>query len=269
MNGRLEALVTIASQSVTADIGGGPVVVSLTDGTYYPTDLLAHVELRLETVLGVGFTITKDWGENGAGPWTLARDSGTYKLLFASLAQANLFGVATAAAWNAAPAASFTSSSGMLGVWLPGCPVSSDDPAGLDFDLPGHLETDRRETLGPTGRLATYQSTSSYPCFERIRWSHVSRDRALYGVNPAIVSWTKFRRDCLSGGNSTYFPIDENGRAPTVRFYYDADNNLLLGQATGYDGEYQVALPASEALKRAVPGWNGLWTVEIEEMTKT
>src|SRR5574343_920547 len=264
MNGRLEALITLASQTFAVDDGGGADTVTLTDGTYYWTDLLAHVEARIEAAVGTDFTVTASFGETGSGKITIAKNSGTFKLLFSSTAQANLFGVAAATDWNGAAAASFTSARGVMGVWLPQCGMDGPD---LDFDIAGHLETDLRHTMGPTGVVSAWISTSSYRSFKGVRWVHVDRDHALDGVNAAVVSWSQFVRQSQWGGDS-YFPISPAGLAPPVRVYYNADTSALLGSATGGDGVYSLVLKPSLRLARATEGWTGLWTVELTELVK-
>lgn len=266
MNGRLEALITIpAGATLTVDDGGGADVATLNNGTLYWTDLLAEIEAELEDAVGAGFTVSASFGELGTGRITIAKDSGTFKLLFSSDGLANLFGVAAAGTWNAAPAASFTSAAGVLGVWLPHCAMSGDK---LDFDLQGHLKSDARYTMGPTGVTSTFVSTSAYRSFKGVRWVMVDRDRALDSVSSTVVSWQQFVRESLWGGNA-YFPIDEAGLAPTVRVYYNADTDALIGAATGGDGVYSLVLKPDLELVQVTTGWTGLWTVEVQEMVKT
>src|SRR5574343_828862 len=113
MNGRLEALITLASQTFAVDDGGRSDTVTLTDGTYYWTDLLAHVEARIEAAVGTGFTVTASFGETGSGKITIAKNSGTFKLLISTTTKEKLFGVAAATDWNGPAAASVPSARGV------------------------------------------------------------------------------------------------------------------------------------------------------------
>lgn len=258
MNGRLEAQATLTAQSVTADIGGGPVVVSFPDGDYFATDLAAMVETRLEAVLGAGFTVTVDLVEGGTGRITVAKNAGTVKILFASTAQANLFGVAAVGDWNAAPAASFTSAAGLLQVWLPDAPMSNIDPL-----VDGFLTTNAGYLKTPTGDLSLRVGDGHRRHLD-VTWSHVRRARVLDGADVALVSWEQFVRETQHGANA-FFPLSVGGYPPRVRFYRDATAGLVVGVG---DGEFRMRAPRDLRGVRPVAEFTAYYTVVIPELVK-
>lgn len=258
MNGRLEAAATLASQSITADIGGGPVVVTFPDGDYFATDLAAMVEARLEAVLGAGFAVTTALTEAGSGKITVAKDAGTVKILFASTGQANLFGVAAVGDWNAAPAASWTSAAGMLQVWLPDAPMSNIDPL-----VDGFLTTNAGYLKSPLGDLSL-RIGAGHKRHLDVTWSHVRRARVLDGADAALVSYEQWVRETQHGSN-TFFPLTVGGYPPPVRFYRDATASLLVGPG---DGEFRMRAPRDFRGVRPVAEFTAYYTVVIPELVK-
>lgn len=258
MNGRIEAAATLTSQQVSADIGGGPVVVSFPNGEYFATDFVQMFEARLEAVLGVGFAVSAVLTEAGSGRLTVARDSGTVKILFGSLELANLCGVAAVGDWNAAPAASFTAAAGLQNAWLPDAPMSEVDPL-----TDGFLLTNAGYLTSPTGDLSV-RVGSGHNRHQGVTWSHVRRARAVDGADAALVSWGQFVRITQFEGSSL-FAHSAGGQPPAVRVYRDATANVLFG--TG-DGEYRMRAARDLAMPRPVNNFLAYYTVTIPELKK-
>lgn len=255
---------TPATFDLVADIGAGAVPFVVAPASLYPSELLAAIELAIETATGSAFTVTKSFGEGGTGKWTLAKNAGTFKLLFDNDEQAQLLGVAAAATWNGGLAASFTSSAGVKGVFLPNCDLAGP---GMNFKIPGHLRTDAVHTMSPSRRVKRLVANSAYS-FKKPGWKCLDEDHALDGVNSAVVSWQQFIRETQLGGYSPYFDLTSTGDAPTVKIYYDADNNLVLGAATGNDGVYDLVFDPELEPDQITEGWTGLWSAELFEIVK-
>lgn len=258
MNGRIESQCTLTGAEVKVDIGGGMVTVPLIDGDYYPPELLAMLEAEIESTLGVGFTVTTSFLESGTGQWGLAKNTGTFVLQFQS-GLSPLFGVAGKDDWNVAPATSYTSAAGMLGMWLPDAPMSN-----VDILTDGFLTTNAGYLKSPgSGDLSLRVGAGHYR-HRDITWSHVRRPRAVDGASSSLVSWGQFVRETQFGGN-TYFPHSIGGYPPRVRVFRDATAGLLLG--TG-DGEYRMKATRDLAMPRPVNEFLAYYTVVIPELVK-
>jgi hypothetical protein len=260
---RLEALITISGQTIQVNTGAGNVAVSLTDGTYYGTALLAHVQARIIAVIGGVWTVTGNFGFLGDGIVSVTRSGGTFKIQFANDAQAQLFGVALSTSWNGAFQGTWTGTLGMKGVWLPKCPIDGED---LHLGLKGQSRSDESQLIGPQGQLYG-DSSNEYFSFQQLMFEMV-QDRRAVDSGSSIVNWQSWVRTCLLAGDGTYFPRP-GGVAPTVKVYIDADTNTVLGSDAGGDGVYRLVLGEKAlGLRRYMKGYAGWWTVDIAELIK-
>lgn len=259
MRARLEAEMTFtANYTFTVNDGGGADACSVALGSYYPNPFITAFDAAITTGSGVSATVTVDDGDGGTGIVTITLGVAA-SIVFPSLDAARVLGFAST---TLASATTHVGTLGMLGMWLPDCPMSGPD---LDLDSTGCVRSDAGYSVGPTGIAAVYVGTS-YKSFRGLRWSHVSRRKAIEcGASP--LSWEAFVTECQWGG-SYAFPVSAGGAAPTVLIYVDATNDTLLGAASSGDGEYRLVLSPEVALGMPAEGWTGVRTVEIAEAIK-
>lgn len=259
--GSIEALYTFATnQTVSVDDGGGADVATVAAGSYYPTELRAAFVTALNTATGKTFTLTGSYGSGGTGICTtLSINTGTYTLTWTSTDLRDALGF-TATLTPAA--ASFAGTNGMKGLFLPN---SAWFGSTLAPTTDGHLITDLRQSEGPDGNLTTWLG-NSYRAHLNVGFSHLTKGAAIDGVDSTRISWQRFVRESLFGGLS-YFPITAAGVAPYVRCYFDKDNSIKLGDASG-DAIYQVTLSPSLEIARVSDVWDGRWSVSIPKLRK-
>lgn len=261
---RLEALITVpdGGWSFTVNDGGGPDAVTFAEGdTYYPSSLLTTLKSKMDTATGKVFTVTGAFGSSGTGKVTISVSSGTYAIDWTG---ATVLRDVLGWTGNIAATATATSTNGMMGVWLPDCAISS--AGDIDFDSVGHLRTDAAFSVSPTG-VVTFWHGTDQQSFRSITWPLVSRSRAI-DVASSLLSWQEFVRDSLLGGVSAFAA---SITPPTVTFYYDADNNYVVGQDAPLpagDGVYYLVVSPDLGLPRAAEGYTLLYTVQILEAFK-
>lgn len=239
--GRVEARITLAAGiSATFTDSGGPTVVTITAGNYYPVEFVAAVDAQL----GVNWTITPSDGEGGTGlctinssgtPWSITWTSTTFRdiLGFAG----NIAGVSVAQ----------TGTKHCKGLWLPG--ATAKFTLHGDGDA-GKLVTTNRQTVGPTGTVHGLGGGTHYR-HDNIRWDGVPAARAKEHREAYVgESFEAFFRDCMTARLS-YIPFN-----PYVRFYWsaDVDASYAVGRLL-WPSEFDVAT--------LVQGWTGRYVVNL------
>lgn len=267
MKARLEALITIPDAfevDITEHLGGSLTTATVAAGTYYPTAFLAAFQaaLRAASFNLLAYIVTGDFGAGGTGKVNIACGGEDVDFDFGVLANAQLIGF-TSASFTIVD--NETGANGMLGVWLPDCATSGK--GNLDFKSKGHRRTDAAYSQGPTGKVTLWEGNARYS-FRGITWTMINEERAIDGADAAVVSWSQFVRQTQDGGHAA-FVRSAGGEPVPVKFYYDADNNLLLGANESGDGEYRMVLEADKELAQQTEGWVGAWTVTIRELVKT
>lgn len=250
-NGRVEARVTLSTAwtgTATTSLGG-PTAWSVAAGTYYITELAAAFQAALRTArTPATWTVNLGSTEGGTGRCSIAQGTaGTWSIAFTSTDLRDLLGFT---ANITAVSTTQTSTNAVKGLWLPDCPIvlPTDDTVG-------HYVADLRQSVSPTGAVYSLAGAGNvYREWTDCRWTHVSKDRAIYtsgGTYP--MPWERFVYETQLGGLS-YF-----GAGARLAIYSNATTSTLLGyyQATGLDKPRPM---------QAVQGWAGRWTVTIPRL---
>ena len=242
-NGRLESQAMVLSSAWTGTLneGGGAVAWSISPGTYSPTTLATALAATL-TAAGGSYTVSIANGEAGTGKVTIAEGSSTvFTLNWTSTAARDFFGFTG----NLSGSATYTSTYGVLGLWLPDCILKGAYVSGDE----GHWEGGPSQTVSPLGATMTLL----HPTRVRIGpvvWSHVSAARSRqYSETSGVRSFERFVRDTMFGQTAGFTP------GGTVRLYWDAG-------AGGYVDINPEARETTE-LGRAVEEYGGLYACSI------
>lgn len=249
-NGRLEAQYTVPTGGwvITPTITaiGGPFTCTIAAGTYFPTALLAALQVALDAASGGdgAFTVSAGTGESGTGLVTIAHATQTFTAVWTSTDLRDALGFTA----DLTPAAlTFTGTKHMRGVWLPTHPINA--PRGSD---PGHTETDRSELVAPDGTV----SSLVYGTAQRVRmtgveWAVVTARRAL--VTQEVTVGESFEQWWLDthSGLRTYFST-----SPQVRLHWNAD-------AGTYHTFYLTGRTTTELQRAGDGNWIGIWQVAI------
>lgn len=248
MNGRLEAQILFeTAQTITVSgTAAGAAVIAV--GPWYPSDLLTEIDTQLTAATGVAWTVTGAFGEAGTGLVTIDKTAGgNFVLTWTTTDIRDVLGFTGAAT---ASAGIQIGTIGMKGVWLPDCSYSGES---FDNLVVGHrVNTGYRQVVSPEGDMLSL-SGSHYRQHERVRWSHVGRDRFIDGANAALISWQQFVHETQQG-DLGYFQVGS-----PVRFYSDATNNTLLAA-------YKLNLPGNLRARKSAGELTAYWPVDIPRM---
>lgn len=255
--GRLEALMTVPS-SVTVSAtnsGGGPTSVSLTAGTYTPTEFVAHLVARLNAVrTPANWSGSLSVGPDGTGLVTL-NCTGTWALTFTTAEVGTVLGFVGNISSTSSAA---TGTQNARGLWLPKCPLTVQ---GRISSAP--RVTDARTTEGPEGETVTLINTSKYK-HRDLAWSHVASDRC-YVVDETTThaSWEAWIVDTQWGmGHSWFSP----GSAFQI-YWSNAGVESVVGAQLNAGAGPTNGWTASPAIRfapeRVSEGWDGMWRVSI------
>ena len=217
-DGRIEALMTVPSAvSINAtNSGGGPTAVSITAGTYYPSDLVAHVQTRLNAVrTPANWTVTLSTGASGTGKVTINwTGSGTYSIAWTSTTLRDVLGF-TADLSGVTQGVASVSAKQARGLWIPDCPVNL---SGDTTRAP--VVTDAMPTVSPRGDVTVLVGNSMYR-HVGVRYSHVVEAK-IWEAAATITnaSWETFWKDVYLGlGSISWFAagsklklVDHTGR---------------------------------------------------------
>lgn len=256
--GRLEAKLTadaIWQVTVSSALGGAVVVDVLASGaSSYPTDLCTALQTALNTAARGTFAVTGSFGEAGTGavsiaqsngaanPWSITWGSTNLRRAFGFTA--NILGVSTTQ----------TGTQHASGVWLPNC-VKKTRFGDL---APGHIESDLRQTVSPTGEVRTFYG-NRMTINDSLQWTAVTRQRALQAFETedgGLVgsSFEQFYIDCVLGELAYCSP------GAAWRLYWDADLST--------NTEYVLQGMDELKLEPTLDEWTGLWKVPIPRLVK-
>lgn len=250
--GKLEGRITTDSWDITIDEGGGDVVVSLTDGTYYLSSedsesdgLIAHLQSRLNSdgSLSNTYTVSIAAGEEGTGKVTLSADA-NFDVTWSTTALRDLLGFTG----DVDSASSYESSQSARSLWLPeGSPPQTLN--GTDVNWAGVPVSNKRDQVNDAGY--TYSLAGQKRTERMVTWPAVKRHR-VWDINETTENQSveQFWEDVIYGSAS--WSARPGG---PFRYYRDADT----------DGEYRtyVALgwERMEPQQR-LQHWTGRWIVE-------
>lgn len=243
-NGRLEGLITIPAGGWQAAINDGAAfnVVLSASVTYTPTELATAFEAALEAGAGSGqtYTVTIANGEGGTGKVTFTCTA-VFTVTWTSTALRDALGFTG----NLSGATSYTSTNGLLGMWLPDCPMQYRRPRGNG----GFTEGGVSQTISPSGAVKTIVTTSRTKV-PPVSWSHVTLARALQESEAnGVRSFERFL-GCLRGTPSAFLPGSQ------VRVYWDADMTVYTAIVP--------RIPESNDLDPVDENWRGLYACQIE-----
>ena len=244
--GRVEARITVPTGgwavSLTITAIGGPYIVTVPAGYYFPTALLSTFQTQLDAASGAdgAFTVSASWGESGTGLVTIAHATQTFTLTWTSTDLRDVLGFTG----TLTPAAlTFTGANHARGVWLPDCEFDDDRGDG------GIYETDRGTTVSPQGDVysLTYNTRQRHVGYT---WPHVTQPRAQIAYETTTgASFEQWWRD-THGALRSYFEA-----APQLRVYLSAD-------AGTYYTYREIGRTDTEA-PRADATWRYLRTVRL------
>lgn len=248
-NGRLEARFTLTAPwtgTISNSIGGLS-TWTVVAGSYYASALAAAFQAAFRAVTNAfaTWTVTIASGEGGTGGVTIDKGAaGAWSLNWVSTDARDALGFGGNIAAVTAPQ---TGTSAMQGLWLPDSPIDLPSLVGTGF-----LRSDMRQTISRTGAVYSLGS-GTYREIPNVRWSHVSRARAL-PVSGALMDWDTFCDHCFFGGKSYFTPC-------RVALYSHATLNTLVGPYA------VVGITTSEVVK-AVQSYDGLWAVQIPRLIR-
>lgn len=241
--------------------GGGPTVVSITAGTYYISDLVAHVQTRLNAVrTPANWTVTLSTGASGTGKvsinWTGA---GTYSIAWTASGTTlrDVLGF-TVDLTGVTQGVASVSPKQARGLWLPDCPLN------LTGDTPNApVATDAMPVVSPRGDVTVLVGNSMYQHLG-LRWSNVLQAK-VWEASAAIAnaSWETFWKDAYLGlGSISWFSagsklkiVDHAGRT--------------LGSDAAITGWKATRGPFDTAVKKVDKAWAGMWLIEIPELVSS
>lgn len=202
--GRVEARFTVpAGVSILATntgVGGGASAVSITAGTYFISDLCAHVAARLNAVrTPATWTVTLDTLTGKVSiNWTGAGGT-TFSIAWTSTALRDVLGFA-ADIVTAAQGVASVSPMQARGLWIPNHPLNSD----VDSKQ-APTETDQRDVETPSGDVVSLAGNRRY-VHTNLMWEHVPINKVW--ISEEIVaneSYEKFYTDAIDGSGNAWF----------------------------------------------------------------
>jgi hypothetical protein len=243
-----------------AVVPGGGWSVAVNDGVAYNASLVAAVVYSGPTAVMAALVASlnaaalaagsaRTWigsianGEAGTGYATLTISAGAnVTLTWTTTTLRDLLGWSA----NLAGAITYTSPAGVLGMWLPDCPISQPFPLGEVGDIEANISS----TVSPLGVVKTILTTSRtrHP---GITWTNVALARARQASEASGVrSFERFVRDCMIGSTGLAY------------FRAGGDLTIWWNAGAGTSQQYNSPPPRSvrEVLEPATPeGWMGLW----------
>jgi hypothetical protein len=252
---RFEALLTVPSGASVAatNSGGAATAVSLTAGSYTPTQFAAHLQTRLNAVrTPANWTVAISYT---TGLCTIDCVGETWALTFTTAAAGTVLGFVGNIGSTTDPA---VGTQNCRGLYMPDCPLVTDGHPSMAL-----LDTDVRSTESPTGGVYTIGSTSKYRQGP-LRMSHVPVARIREGsAATAYASWEAWLKDTQLGAGHSWFSYgsafqvywDNAGSAALV----GADLNSGSGPANGW--KFSPAISRIDPKLAAAP-WLGVWSLE-------
>lgn len=210
--GRLEAILTLSSSTITFDDGASLAqVVTVPAGDYTITSLVAF--LVANVVGGGNWSITFSSGESGTGRITISTTDTPFSVTWSNTNVRSLMGFSA----DISAVSSAQTGTHARCCWLPD--TVKWTPHG-DDNGNGNAATRRssaRDQISPTGGVKTLAGSSLYD-FRGIRWEGVTRARTkIIGESVTNESFERFWGDAYLGD----FALATAGSK--IRFYWDAD----------------------------------------------
>lgn len=250
--GYIEARVTVPSATTltATNGGGGPTSVAITAGNYYITDLITHVQARLNADRpgsgGATWTVSLSTADGGTGKVTISMSAGTFSITWTTAALGTLLGHSAITTQT-----SVTGSNACQGIFIPNCPLNVEGDPRI---APRH--TDLRETSSPTGLVFGVVGNMLYR-HRRLRYSHVVRERT-FDTSAADPSWERFIINAHLGQGHSWF-------TPCSRIRIVDQTGALVGNTTGITTWQMLGVRGVEPVKVS-DAWTGLWAIEIPEL---
>lgn len=213
--------------------------------------LIADFESALNTDNPNGWTVSLSTGAGGTGritinntnvPWSITWTSTLLRDLLGFTA--NISGVSSAQ----------TGANQARGLWLPDCPMN------VDGNFAGTPRvTDLRQTESPTGVVIGHVGNVKYR-HRGLRWSHVPTAYTWLADEGSVAntSLERFLLDAHWGQGHSWF-------SPSAKCQIQIHSGTELGEQA-VDGWYlKGGSSMEEIVRRAVDGWDGLWSVQFAE----
>jgi hypothetical protein len=246
--GQLQAQITADAiwQATFTSAGEGPTQVNVTTsgGTYYLADLITAFASALNAAASATWTVVGSLGESGTGRVTIDCDDPAWTLEWD---HTNLRDVLGFTGDLTAVSAAQTGTKQAKGLFMPSCPKATKHGDGDAGDeIAGLLYT-----YAPDGTMLTINDSAS-KTVNRVWWSHLDRAKTRVAAEVyANASWQQYWRD-THRGDVAYFSTG----APH-RLIWDADT-------PGTYTTYKLDNMARCEQPPVVPGWNGLYRLELE-----
>lgn len=261
--GRLEALITIPTGiaiSATNSVGG-PTTVTITPGNYYWTSNLIYgamadqLQTDLNTQRPSGWTVTFDANTRlltincTNTPWSITWTSVPFRNLLGFAANISSVSVAQ------------TGTKQVRGLWAPDCPLDMEGDPRM-----APIVTDLRQTRSPQGLVISIVGNRYYR-HRGLVWAAVASSR--YRAAGAVLNgetWEHFLHDTqvTQRLDSTSIQVQSLFK-PGARVQIFDHTGGIVGDDFGISGWFLQGVPQLET-KKTVPGWTGLWRVEIPEI---
>lgn len=247
--GYIEAQCTVPSgTTLTATTpAGGPTSVAITAGSYFMTELCAHVQSQLNALCP--FVPTEQWAitlDTVTGLVSITGDDGsTFSITWTTAALGTMLGHTTITAVSG----DVVGSTACRGIFIPDRPLNlDDDPRAAP------MLTDLRETESPTGFSLAVVGNAKY-VHTGLRYAHVSRERYIDTDSGVTPSWERFVKNTQLGQGHAWF-------APRSRVKITDHTSALVGSTGGVTKWWFRGVNRVTAKKQS-DAWTGSWLIEI------
>lgn len=242
------ALVVPSGATIEALNTGGTDTISLTAGSYYLSEYVAHVQSALNAQLpgasGATWSVTLSYT---TGLVTFAMSDVEFAIDFTTAAAGTVIGC-TGAVGNLAPTGTLASP----GLFVPDRPLNlDDDPRAAP------MLTDLRSTESPTGFSLGLVGNAKYE-HTGLRWAHVSRERYLDTDGGVTPSWERFVKNTQLGQGHSWF-------RPLSKVKIADQTGALIGSLAGVTKWWFRGVNRVTAKKQS-EAWTGSWLIEVPSL---
>lgn len=239
-----QAVVPSATTLTATSNSGGPTSVAITAGSYFMSDLVAHIQTQLTSTRPVtagAWTVSLS---TVTGLVTISVSAGTFSITWTTAALGTILGHA-----DIATQTSVTGSTACRGIFVPDRPLNvDDDPRAAP------LLSDLRETESPTGVGLAVVGNVKYT-HTNLRWTRVSRERYLDTDSGVTPSWQRFVLQTQLAQGHTWF-------RPRSKVKVSDQSGSLLGSDASIT-KWWFRGVRSVTAKKDDAHWTGAWTIDV------
>lgn len=256
-DGRFEAIINVPTiyQFSASNGNGGPNVISMPIGPFYPSDLGTQLALSLNAFRPSGWAVSLSTGAQGTLQWTISCSATPWSIFWSSdTTLRDLFGFAGDITNANGPV---TGTKQGRGLWMPDAPLNlQTEPRAAP------LNSDLRTTSSPTGRVLGLVGDFSY-IHVNAKWAGIPPSRIWEGL-AAIpnASWEYFFNETQLGRGSAWF-------TPTTKlriFYHTGGEVGSFGNfGAGVDG-WQIVGVSNVSPDLLQKDWTGLYSLTIPQL---